>query len=112
VLDFRERGDASECVLDERLAVGPLRIPNKYRATRELLEASAGAARLALGAEAALGTTLRHELALRCVGERTEVEHVVDVRAPHVLHCFVARTAARAHDEWVARIVAWAERGA
>jgi hypothetical protein len=110
VESLRERADASECVLHELVPLGPLRIPNKYRATRRVIEASAMHARIELEAWASLGVQLRHELTLRAAGERTEVAHVVRVRAPRLLRAFVARTAQRAHDAWVARVVAWAER--
>jgi hypothetical protein len=111
VESLSERGDESECVLHELVPLGPLRIPNKYRATRSVSRAADGSALLVLEAFAPLGVELRHELALREAGERTEVAHVVRVRAPRLLRGFVARTARRAHDAWVERVVAWAERG-
>lgn len=107
-----ERGARSECVVHERIPLGPLRIPSQYRAAREVLAESADAADVVLEAWAALGVTLRHELALRAAGERTAVTHVVRVAAPRLLLRFVAGTARRAHDTWVLRVVAWAERGA
>jgi len=112
VESLSERGDESECVLHELVPLGPLRIPNKYRATRSVCRVADGSTRIVLEAFASLGVELRHELALRELGERTEVAHVVRVRAPRLLRRFVARTARRAHDAWVERVVAWAERGA
>jgi hypothetical protein len=112
VESLSEHGDESECVLHELVPLGPLRIPNKYRATRSVMRAADGSTRLVLEAFAPLGVGLRHELALRELGERTEVAHVVRVRAPRLLRRFVARTARRAHDAWVERVVAWAEGGA
>jgi hypothetical protein len=110
VESLRVQGGASECVLHEFVPLGPLRIPNKYRAARRVVEASALCARIELDGWASLGVRLRHELALCAAGERTEVTHVVRVTAPRPLRAFVARTAQRAHDAWVARVVAWAER--
>ena len=106
---FEERGARSTCVILERVPFGPLSLRNTYRATRELLECDATQARIALAATARFGVQLRHELALRAAGARTDVAHVVRIRAPLLLRRFVARTAERAHDEWVARVVAWAE---
>jgi hypothetical protein len=111
VSELAERGARSECIVHEVVPLGPLRLPNSYRATRKVLEAGDANARLLLEASAALGTTLRHELALRTEGARTEVTHGVRVRAPRLVLGFVARTAERAHDAWVERVVAWAERG-
>jgi hypothetical protein len=105
----RASGVATEGWLRELVPLGPLRIPNKYRASRTLLAASEAHANIVLEAWAAFGVHLRHELALRAVGVRTEVTHVVRVDAPRLLRGFVARTAQRAHDAWVARVVAWAE---
>lgn len=110
VESLREQGGASECVLHEFVPLGPLRIPNKYRAARRVVEASAVSARIELDAWASLGVHLRHELTLRAAGERTEVTHLVRITAPRLLRAFVANTAQRAHDAWVARVVAWAER--
>ena len=110
VESLREQGFSSECVLHELVPLGPLRIPNKYRAARRVLEASAVYARIELDAWASLGVHLRHELTLRAEGERTDVSHSVRVTAPRVLRAFVARTAQRAHDAWVQRVVGWAER--
>ncbi len=110
VESLREQGGVSECLLHEFVPLGPLRIPNKYRAARRVAEASAVYARIELDAWASLGVHLRHELALRAAGERTEVTHVVRITAPRPLRAFVASTAQRAHDAWVQRVVAWAER--
>jgi len=110
VAQLVESGARSECVVHETVPLGPLRLPNSYRAAREVVAANEQAARLVLEASAALGTTLRHELALRAEGARTEVTHVVRVRAPRLVLGFVARTAERAHDAWVERVAAWAER--
>lgn len=107
---LRESGNTSECWLHEEVPLGPVRIPNKYRAARHVLEASGTHAQIVLEAWAKFGIQLRHELTLRAAGERTEVTHVVRVRAPLLLRGFVARTARRAHDAWVERVVRWAER--
>lgn len=107
---LRERDGASECVLHEFVPLGPLRIPNSYRAARRVEEASDAHASITLEAWAALGVQLRHGLELRAAGERTEVTHRVRVRAPWLLRAFVASTARSAHDAWVSRVVAWAER--
>src|SRR5262245_32251952 len=109
VASFEERGARSACVIHERVPFGPLSLPNTYRAAREVLEFDAKQARIGLAARARFGVQLRHELAMRAVGCRTDVAHVVRIRAPLLLRRFVARTAERAHDEWVARVVAWAE---
>ena len=108
---FEERGTRSTCVILERVPFGPLRLRNTYRATRELLDCDATQARISLAATARFGVQLRHELAMHAVGDRTDVAHVVRIRAPAPLLRFVARTAERAHDEWVRRVVAWAEGG-
>lgn len=110
VESLREQGGSSDCVLHEFVPLGPLRIPNKYRAARRVLDANAVYARVELDGWASLGVHLRHELALRAAGERTEVTHVVRITAPGLLRAFVASTAQRAHDAWVQRVVAWAER--
>jgi hypothetical protein len=107
-----EIGGHSECLLHELVPLGPLRIPNKYQATREVREQNESHARLVLEARAAFGVRLRHELTLRASGATTEVAHVVRVTAPRLLRAFVASTAQRAHAGWVERVVAWAERGA
>lgn len=107
-----ERGARSECTIHEHVPLGPLRIPSRYRAAREVVAEGQDAARVVLEAWAALGVTLRHDLALRAAGERTAVTHAVRVAAPRPLLRFVASTAERAHDTWVQRVVAWAERGA
>lgn len=112
VESLAERGGASECVLHELVPLGPLRIPNKYRAARDVIQVTDTSARLVLQAWAALGVNLRHELTLRAAGDRTEVTHVVRVVAPRLLRAFVASTARRAHDAWVERVVTWSERGA
>lgn len=109
ITQLATHGARSECVVHETVPLGPLRILNSYRATRELIEATETQARLVLDAAAALGTELRHDLTLRGVGVRTEVTHIVRVRAPRLLRSFVARTAERAHDAWVERVCAWAE---
>jgi hypothetical protein len=109
VSSFEECGARSACVLHERVPFGPLHLPNTYRAARELVEVDASYARIALAATAAYGVQLRHELALRQTGGRTDVAHVVRIRAPFLVRRFVARTAERAHDGWVARVVEWAE---
>jgi len=105
------RDARSECVVHEIVPLGPLRIPNKYCATREVIGANEHSARILLEADAAFGTKLRHELALSTAGARTEATHVVRVRAPRLVLGFVARTSERAHNAWVERVVAWAERG-
>lgn len=110
VESLEARGDFSTCLVHERVPLGPLSVRNRYRATREVLEQSEERAHLVLGASAALGTTLSHELSLCAVGERCEATHVVRLRAPLLVLGFVARTAQRAHDAWVERVVAWAER--
>lgn len=107
-----ERGSASECWLHELVPLGPLRFPNRYRAARRVEDTSATHARITLEARARLGVELRHELALRAAGDRTEVRHRVRVAAPFGLRRFVAASAERAHDAWVARVVAWAEGAA
>ena len=106
---LEERGSRSACVMHERVPLGPLSLPNTYRAARELLEMDAEHARIALAATASFGVQLRHELALRAEDGRTDVAHVVRIRAPLLVRAFVARTARRAHDGWVERVVAWAE---
>jgi hypothetical protein len=106
VESLRERDGASECWLHELVPLGPLRIPNRYRAARRV-----DGATVTLEAWARFGVHLRHELALRAASERTEVTHRVRVTAPRMLRRFVAATAQRAHDAWVARVVAWAEAG-
>jgi hypothetical protein len=110
VESLSQHGGASECWLQERVPLGPLRIPNRYRAARTVLEASESQGRIVLEAWAKLGVQLRHELTLRDANGRTEVTHVVRVTAPRVLLRFVAGTAQRAHDAWVERVVRWAER--
>lgn len=111
VESLSEHGGASECCLHERVPLGPLHIPNKYRAARTLLEASETHAQIVLEAWAKLGVQLRHELTLHEASGRTEVTHLVYVTAPRLLRGLVARTAQRAHDAWVERVVRWAERG-
>jgi hypothetical protein len=112
VESLRESGGASECWLHESIPLGPLRLPNKYRAARRVLDADLLRAHVELEAWAKLGVHLRHELALRQADGRTEVTHVVRVSAPRAIRSFVASTARRAHDGWVERVVAWAEREA
>ena len=106
VESLRERDGASECWLHERVPLGPLQIPNRYRAARRV-----DGTNVTLEGWAHFGIHLRHELALRTAAERTEVTHHVHVTAPRLLRRFVAATAQRAHDAWVARVVAWAEAG-
>ncbi len=110
ISSLEERGARSTCVIHEHVPLGPLRLPNRYRAAREVVAEGPEDARLVLEAWAALGVTLRHDLALRADAERTAVTHVVRVAAPRLLLRFVAGTAQRAHDTWVERVVAWSER--
>jgi hypothetical protein len=88
--------------LDERVPLGPLRVPNRYRARRVL-----DGDRLVLEAWSRPGVHLVHTLHVVARDGHVDVDHAVAIEAPWWVRGFVVRTARAAHDAWIGRVQAW-----
>lgn len=91
--------------IEERVPVGPMRVPNRYRGRRTVVDEG----HLVIEGWSAPAVYIRHELIARPRGGSLEVEHVVNVQAPWPVRQFVVNSAVSAHDSWVERVVAWME---
>ena len=103
VSDIGPDGAGERWVIDEQVPFGPLRIPNRYRARRELVAPD----RLVLEAWSKPSVHLLHTLELRPQADTVEVTHTVAIDAPWAVRAFVVATARTAHDEWIARVRTW-----
>jgi hypothetical protein len=106
VLGLSGDGRSVDFLVFEGVPVGPLVIPNQYRA-RATVAADEG--EVTMEAWAALGIHIAHRLVFTEAEGRVDVDHEVRVWAPWGLRSFVVSTTLAAHDAWAEAVIAWVE---
>lgn len=104
VSGVHRRDDVDHWIIHEHLPIGPLTLPNAYRVSRKVLPD-----RIVLRAWSRPGIHLVHTLLINGTDGALTVRHTVDIDAPLWTMPFVRRTAAAAHDDWIAHLRDWVE---